>query len=993
MKKAAAILGLALLGAGSGNDDGVLGMKHPALSPDGARIAFSWHGDIWVGPAGGGRAERLTHHPAHEQKPAWSPDGKRLAFTRNMLGNLDLFVVDGASKDVRRLTYHSSDDDAAAWSPNGEWIAFQSTRDSNLDLCLNSRVWDVWRMPASGGTATRVTRFRGQNPAWSPDGKRIAYDRYATGYADGEHNIFLIAADGSGLPRAVASGREDSRRPTFRGDTLYFSHEANGIHRSGARNVWKTTVQGGGLIQVTGHRGDHVTWPTTAEESPLLVYEYDFDLHSVDLRDARPTPKKIGFTAELPYRDEPRTRTFTSGFSAPAWSPSGSRIAFACRGDLWTASPEGGDARRLTEGESHDRDPSWSADEKRIVYCSGPWAMPGNVTLLDVKGKTSRRISREEGLYRSPNLSPDGTKIVVSREQDGETDLWIMDVETGAARAIVAEKNVEETSGRFSPDAKRIAFLSAHSGRADLVLLPLDRSGSIVLKTAESRKSGLAWSLDGRKLAYATQRRSRTWTLTVFDLKSGQEKEVVRGGRAPSWSPDASMLAAEVQPRRTRRRGVDRRTLSIFDVGSPQKLPLEIRVRRPVTRREEMRSLFLQVWGSYVNHYYDPFFHGRDMAALRARYLGPAGECRTKDELYALINDMIGELRSSHVRLWPAPRPNQVVTGSLAADLERNADGTLVVRRIEAGGPAAEAEIKEGEVIVAVGSKDLGAGVDFDKLMTRSAGEGIPEVRLAVRDAEGDVRTVFLKGLDRSALRELKYRNRTAWRKKLVNEKSGGRLGYHHIKMMTQAEVARLRAALEKEFPKAEGLVLDERDGVGGMAHRPVCELLDSTAAERLNRKPACWMRNRNGWTGPDRYSSRRKKPARSWDRPVIMIQNAISRSDKEILPYTFRHLGIGYTVGEATAGGVIGGSMWTMQDGSRIVVSVQGWFTAEGRNMEGWGVPPDFRVTEKHEDLYAGRDAQLEKSIEVLLAQMDGKISAPRKPGAAPKAAESSGK
>ena len=68
------------------------------------------------------------------------------------------------------------------------------------------------------------------------------------------------------------------------------------------------------------------------------------------------------------------------------------------------------------------------------------------------------------------------------------------------------------------------------------------------------------------------------------------------------------------------------------------------------------------------------------------------------------------------------------------------------------------------------------------------------------------------------------------------------------------------------------------------------------------------------------------------------------------------------------------------MRDGSRIVVSVQGWFTRDGRNMEGWGVPPDFRVPLTHADLYAGRDPQLDKAVEILLAQMDGRLTPPEK-------------
>jgi C-terminal processing protease CtpA/Prc len=240
-------------------------------------------------------------------------------------------------------------------------------------------------------------------------------------------------------------------------------------------------------------------------------------------------------------------------------------------------------------------------------------------------------------------------------------------------------------------------------------------------------------------------------------------------------------------------------------------------------------------------------------------------------------------------------------------------------------------------------------------------------------------------GLDRNALRELKYENRIAWRKKLTRDRSGGRLAYHHIKMMAAPEVARLKTALETEAADAEGLVLDERDGVGGLAHRPVCALLDSTSPDRLNAAPACYTRNRNGTTSPDVYGSGTqggRASGKSWDKPVIMVQNEISRSDKEILPFTFRHLGIGYLVGMPTAGGVIGGNEWTMRDGSKIVVSVQGWFSADGRNLEGYGVPPDFRAAETHEDLLAGRDAALEKAIEVLLAQMDGKLASPRKPG-----------
>jgi len=309
----------------------------------------------------------------------------------------------------------------------------------------------------------------------------------------------------------------------------------------------------------------------------------------------------------------------------------------------------------------------------------------------------------------------------------------------------------------------------------------------------------------------------------------------------------------------------------------------------------------------------------------------------------------------------------------------------LKIVRVEPNGPADKAGLVAGDVLVGIGETSLDAGRDLDRLLSADHAETPPEVQVRVKSAGGEERTVAIRGLERGALRALKYENRIAARKKMVKERSGGRLAYHHIKMMVQAEVSRLKTALEKEFPEAEALVLDERDGVGGLAHRPICSLLDSGAADRLNAAPACYTRNRNGTTSPDVYgagSQGGRNPGKSWDRPVILVQNEISRSDKEIFPYTFRYLGIGYLVGMPTAGGVIGGNEWSMRDGSKITVSVQGWFSADGRNLEGYGVPPDFRVPETHEDLIAGRDAALEKAIEVLLAQLDGKIASPRKPG-----------
>ncbi|MBN2171758.1 MAG: PD40 domain-containing protein, partial [Candidatus Krumholzibacteriota bacterium] len=93
-----------------------VGARHPALSPDARLLAFDWRGDIWMVPAEGGAARRLTDHVAHESFPRWSPDGREIAFSGDRHGADDIFVVglDGGAPE--RLTFHSDWDRIYDWS-------------------------------------------------------------------------------------------------------------------------------------------------------------------------------------------------------------------------------------------------------------------------------------------------------------------------------------------------------------------------------------------------------------------------------------------------------------------------------------------------------------------------------------------------------------------------------------------------------------------------------------------------------------------------------------------------------------------------------------------------------------------------------------------------------------------------------------------------------------------------------------------------------------
>lgn len=957
-------------------------MKHPALSADGRRLAFSFHGDLWVCPSEGGRAERLTDHEGDEWKPAWSPDGSSIAFAADWRGNRDLYVLDLRNRLSRPLTFHSEDDDKPAWSPDGKWIAFHSNRDGNVDLPLNNDVHDVWKIPSSGGTAVRITRFRGDNPSWSPDGSEIVYDRYAGGYGDGEHDLWIVAADGDSVPRPLVASPEDSRNPVLAGNVLYFSHEAHGIRLVRQRNLWRMTPAAGPPFQVTGFSTDHVMWPTASSNGDRIVFEHDFDFYSLDPRVSPPVPRKLSLRIDpSAYPQTPKTKTLRSGAEDPAWSPDGTRIACILEGDLWTMKVDGTEPRRLTDSREDERQPSWSADGRTLIFVRSLWGGPGHVCTISSEGGPVRNMTREPGRYSRPVLSPEGTKLICSSVERSETDLLLIVPASGNLRTLAGRTSVAESDPSFSPDGTVIAYLATSSlgssHRTDIVLQPLDGSKATVYSHGDSWKAALAWSPDGRTLACVS---GSPPSVHVMNAVTGESEAISNLRGAPpdtlSWSPDSTMLLlASV---RSRSRGAEPSMLRVLDaLGKAEPATVEFLAEKQVLLTEEMSALFREVWGLYNDHYYDPFFHGADWAALREKYSPIAAECRTRPEIHELINDLISELRSSHVHLIPAEIRNESITGALGADLLPQEDGSLRIARLVENGPCDRAGIREGDRIVAVGETDLKPEIDLDRLLTRPASDGLKEIALAVRDGAGDIRTFHLTPLSCTALRNLKYQNQIAARKSRVRGKSGGRLAYAHIRMMAAPEVARIRREIEAEFPHAEGLILDIRDGVGGMAHREIVAWLDPSAPARLNRNPVSFIRYRNGTGAPDRFPERVR--GKAWDKPVILVQNEISRSDKEILPYTFRSAGIGWIVGMTTAGGVIGGNFRRVRDGSSIMLSTQGWFSADGRNQEALGIAPDFRIPETQADLHAGHDAQLEKAIEILTAQMEGRLSPPK--------------
>ncbi len=216
----------------------------PRWSPDGATLAFiSERGDknqLFLAPIAGGEARQLTKSKWGVGQPAWSPDGSRIAYSartgnftepkerkgaaknaprvlRDLRYKLDgvgffderrlhIFTCDIATGEAKQITSGDYYDDQPSWSPSGKTIAFVSDRERDR----HRRQWrtDIWTVPASGGKAKRLTRALGSaaQPAFSPDGKTIAFVGHENGDEGSAKNthLMVIPARG-GAPRSLTA--------------------------------------------------------------------------------------------------------------------------------------------------------------------------------------------------------------------------------------------------------------------------------------------------------------------------------------------------------------------------------------------------------------------------------------------------------------------------------------------------------------------------------------------------------------------------------------------------------------------------------------------------------------------------------------------------------------------------------------------------------------------------------------------------------------------
>jgi len=462
-------------------------LRFPDLYGD--RVVFSYGGDLWMARDSGGTAWRLSSHPGKELFPKFSPDGRYIAFTGQYSGDEQVFVIPSAGGEPVQLTWYPAtgplparwgyDNQVQGWSPDGERILFRSRRDA-----WSSSTATLFTVSRGGGLPERLPMPVSGAGTFTDEGGQVFYSplfrdfrtwkRYQGGWAQ---NLWLFDLD-AGDARQITDHARTDRDPMWIDGMGYFVSDRDGI-----LNLYRVDPNTRNVEQLSFHEDWDVRWASAGNDG-RIVYELNGGLRIFDTRDG----SDQGISIRVPDDGiNRRIRTVNVGDQVrrAQLSPTGQRVLFETRGNLFNAPVGDGITRDLTHrSTAHDREAAWAPDGQQVAFISDVSGEEGlYIMAVDGSGEARSLISGQQTRFYRPLFSPDGARIAVS-DKDG--------------RILVVQ-----TDGRGEP---------REAGR-----------------DPGWRNRDYAWSPDGRYLAFSVSQDSSLRALFIYSVRENRSRQISEG--------------------------------------------------------------------------------------------------------------------------------------------------------------------------------------------------------------------------------------------------------------------------------------------------------------------------------------------------------------------------------------------------------------------------------------------------------------------------------
>ena len=505
MKKQLLISLLALGGLAGANAGEARLLRFPATN--GTEVVFSYAGDLYKVPLAGGEAQRLTSHIGYEIFPRFSPDGKSIAFTGEYDGNREVYLMSSEGGEPQRLTYTSTnerDDVGDRMGPNN--VVLTWTKDGRV--VYRNRISDgfqgkLWTVSPQGGMPEALPLPEGGFCSYSPDGKRLAYNRvfrefrtwkyYKGGMAD---DIWLYDPAQKKVENITDNVAQDIM-PMWIGEEIFFISD-----RDKTMNLFVYNTRTNATEKVTNYTDYDVKFPST--DGNIIVYEQAGYLYKLDPKTRRAEQIHITLNAENVYARTVQKHVADDIRSA-GFSTDGKRLAITARGEVFDVPVEKGVTRNVSRTPgANERGADWSPNGQYIAYISDRTGETEIYLQPAAGGEPIQLTTGNDTYIRQLQWSPDSKTVLYT---DRKNRIVTVDVATKTKKTVMQNPESEFYEVAFSPDSRWITYTKPASNQFSVVYVyNLAEGKEYPITEKWYNSSSPAFSTDGKYLVFESDR-------------------------------------------------------------------------------------------------------------------------------------------------------------------------------------------------------------------------------------------------------------------------------------------------------------------------------------------------------------------------------------------------------------------------------------------------------------------------------------------------------
>ncbi|MFD2284915.1 peptidase S41 [Pedobacter petrophilus] len=990
---------------------------NPKISPDGKWLAFSsnqfGNNDVYVMPLAGGDIKQLTFNDAADEVDNWSWDSKTIYFTSGRYNSFSSYQVSVTGGTPTRLfnnyfntTHHIAESPDGALYFNDTWESYRFPNRKHYKGAYNP---DIQSYNPKTKAYKRYTDYIGKDFWTTIDQKGNVF--FVSDEGNEEYNLYtFINEKKTGLTQFDTS----IKRPfvSANGTTVVFEKDYQlytyDVASKKTEKVAISTSRNQVLSKEQEYdvKGNISAFDASTDGRKIaFVSRGEVFVSDADGKFIRKITNSGERAMECKWLADNKTILFSQ-------TANGYQNWFTITGD------GKGIVKQLTKDKANNRDIALNKAKTLAVYLSGRNELK-ILDLKSFESKTLVTDEFWAIQNSSPSFSPNDEYVLFTVYKNFEQDLVVHNIK-GNKTINLTNTGVSETNPTWSPDGKYIFFTSARTqpsypvgaANAHLYRMALnnydepfrsDKFDDLFKETKPSEvkpevvndKAKKAKADTSRKLAAKpTPKPASVITINTQNIldrielvgpnfggqfgvdvfAKGDKTYIFFASNHEGGAPGLYRTTIEPFEAKKTEKVADGGDYSIVQAGDKffvlsrgviNKYSLESNKLDKIDQgykftrnlNAEFNQMFYETWVGLDENFYDEKFHGVDWGKMRTRYAAYLPYVNNRSDLRILLNDMLGELNSSHMGFNSAgaeERKNLNYTTN-ETGIIFDKENPLKVERIAAKSNAAHAgtNILPGDILTEVNGVKVEEKIDRDYYFSKPS---LDQEMTLTFDRKGKQVFVNLHPEGAGTLRGNLYDEWISNNRKNVDKWGNNRIAYSYMKNMTGGELETFLLDMVEQEENKEAIILDLRYNTGGNVHDEVLKF--------LSQRPYLQWKYRGGKLAPQSNFG----PA---VKPIVLLVNEQSLSDAEMTAAGFKQLKLGKIIGTETYRWIIFTSAKGLVDGSSYRLPSWGCYTMDGKNLESEGVKPDIFVKNTFEDRLADQDPQLERAVAEILKDL----------------------